>query len=201
MGKNAPYNPLDKIRLAESVANAILQRPVEPLPPTECFAGAGVYALYYVGDFPAYRAIAASNRDGRFEQPIYVGKAIPEGGRRGGLRLQETRTTALFRRLTEHAESIRQVENISLGDFFCRYLVVDDIWIPLGEALLIQRFEPVWNTKLDGFGNHDPGSGRYNQKRSPWDTVHPGRRWAMKCGENDRSAEQILAELGLGASG
>jgi len=32
----------------------------------------------------------------------------------------------------------------------------------------------------DGFGNHDPGSGRYNQKRSVWDQVHPGRSWATR---------------------
>ncbi len=39
--------------------------------------GAGIYAIYYVGDFPSYAPVAERNHDGRFEAPIYVGKAIP----------------------------------------------------------------------------------------------------------------------------
>ncbi len=31
------------------------------------------------------------------------------------------------------------------------------------------------NKIIDGFGNHDPGKGRYNQLRSRWDKLHPGR--------------------------
>ena len=57
---------------------------------------------------------------------------------------------------------------------------MDDIWIPLAESLLIERFEPLWNRAIDGFGNHDPGKGRYEQKMSPWDTMHPGRSWATR---------------------
>ena len=44
--------------------------------------------------------------------------------------------------------------------------------------MLIERFQPVWNRVLDGFGNHDPGKGRYNQQKSPWDCLHNGRPWA-----------------------
>ncbi len=73
----------------------------------------------------------------------------------------------LYHRLREHAASIQQVSNLSLDDFLCQYLVVDDIWISLGESLLIEKFSPIWNTILVGFGNHDPGKGRYNQQRSP----------------------------------
>jgi hypothetical protein len=46
--------------------------------------------------------------------------------------------------------------------------------------MLIDLFNPVWNKLIDGFGNHDPGSGRYLQKRAPWDELHPGRAWAEK---------------------
>jgi hypothetical protein len=74
-------------------------------------------------------------------------------------------------------------------------LVVDDIWISLGESLLIEKFSPIWNTILVGFGNHDPGKGRYNQQRSPWDTLHPGRTWADKLQPNTKSAEQIAEEV------
>jgi hypothetical protein len=49
------------------------------------------------------------------------------------------------------------------------------------EAALIRYYKPIWNTKIDGFGNHDPGKGRYNQAKSEWDVLHPGRPWADKC--------------------
>jgi hypothetical protein len=48
------------------------------------------------------------------------------------------------------------------------------------EAELIRRYRPLWNTVVDGFGNHDPGSGRYNQAPSEWDILHPGRFWATR---------------------
>src|SRR5262249_6824895 len=48
------------------------------------------------------------------------------------------------------------------------------------ERLMIRTAAPVWNVVVDGFGNHDPGSGRYNQKVSPWDTLHPGRPWVIR---------------------
>ncbi len=44
---------------------------------------------------------------------------------------------------------------------------------------------------LDGFGNHDPGAGRYNQQRSPWDVIHPGPPWAQKLRPNIRSRDEI----------
>lgn len=189
-----PYNPLDKKNLGVSVADALLARPASSLPPKVSFVGAGIYAIYYVGDFPAYAPIAARNRAERLEAPIYIGKAIPAGARRGG-GLGVTSGPVLFRRLNEHAQSIAQAENLHLADFLCRYLVVDDIWIPLGESLLIEKFAPVWNSLIEGFGNHDPGRGRYNSQRPLWDMVHPGRPWANRLQNNKRSAQQILATL------
>lgn len=192
------FNPLDKVNLGVSVTNAMLAREVGPLPPTNEFIGAGLYAIYYVGDYPAYRPIAEKNRNGKFEAPIYVGKAIPAGGRKGGFGLTASPGTALFRRLNEHAESIRQAKNLDLGHFHCRYLVVDDIWIPLAESLLIQSFRPAWNIVIDGYGNHDPGGGRYNQKKARWDVLHPGRPWAAKLTkDNPKSETEIHAILAL----
>ena len=71
-----PYNPLDKRHLGEQVAEALLAQDVQPLPPSR-FIGAGVYALYYIGDFPAYAALADVNKNDQFLCPIYVGKAVP----------------------------------------------------------------------------------------------------------------------------
>jgi Eco29kI restriction endonuclease len=92
-----------------------------------------------------------------------VGKAVPAGARKGGFGLGADPGRVLFRRLNEHAESIRSTKNLKIDDFYCRYLVTDDIWIPLAEAMLIDLFNPVWNKLIDGFGNHDPGKGRYQQ--------------------------------------
>ncbi len=189
---NSPYNPPDKSHLGESVARALLNRPVQALPPAVSFIGEGIYALYYTGDFAPYRKIANKNSDDRWAQPIYVGKAVPAGARKGGYGLGEAPGTVLYRRLCEHAESIKQSNNLSLDHFSCRFLVVDDIWIPLGESLLISRFSPLWNKAIDGFSNHDPGAGRYNQRRSLWDELHPGRPWAAKVQPSGRSVADIL---------
>ncbi len=188
------YNPLDKKNLGVSVRNAMLAQPISPLPPPESFIGAGIYAIYYVGGFEAYRAISAANVDGVWDQPIYVGKAIPAGARQGGLGLDAPTGNVLFRRIREHSESINQVPSLNLADFACRYLVVDDIWIPLGESLLIEAFRPLWNMVVDGFGNHDPGAGRYQQRKSSWDILHPGRIWAERC-QAGRPEEDIIASI------
>jgi hypothetical protein len=41
------YNPLDKINLGKSVAEALIDRDAEPLGTLPQFAGAGIYAIYY----------------------------------------------------------------------------------------------------------------------------------------------------------
>lgn len=77
MRKVTPYNPLDKQHLAESAAGALLRQEPEPLPP-EPFEGAGIYAIYYLGDFEAYRPLAEINRE-KLEAPIYVGTERSSG--------------------------------------------------------------------------------------------------------------------------
>ncbi len=191
----SPFNPLDKLALARTVAKAMLEKPCTALPPEGPFEGAGIYAIYYVGRFPAYAKIAQLNRNQNFAAPIYVGKAVPKGARRGGFGLGEAAGSVLHSRLREHADSIEQVQNLSLGDFFCRHLVVDDIWIPLGEQLLIQAFSPLWNRVVDGFGNHDPGAGRRRQQRSPWDVLHRGRPWARRLQPSRKTQAMFLAEI------
>ena len=48
-----PFNPLDKVNLGESVAEAMLHQQVGALPPSP-FIGAGIYAIYYLGSFSLY---------------------------------------------------------------------------------------------------------------------------------------------------
>ncbi len=129
MRSESAYNPLDKRNLGVSVADALLTKPMGPLPPEEPFIGAGVYAIYYQGTFPVYKPISLKSRHQR-ETPIYVGKAVPAGARKGGFGLDVAPGTVLYSRLAEHGDSIQQVKNLDLPDFLCRYLVVDDIWIP-----------------------------------------------------------------------
>ena len=197
MTEQAAYNPLDKTNLGRSVADAMLGRKPRPLSELAPFHGAGIYAIYYKGTFKPYSILSALNQDGDPQAPIYVGKAIPEGGRKGGTISAGISTKALFRRLKEHADSIAAVakSKIAIADFDCRYLVVDHIWIPLGESLLIAKFAPIWNVLVDGFGNHDPGSGRYNGFAPRWDVLHPGRAWAAKCRPRDESSSDIARDV------
>lgn len=190
------YSPLELGELANSVVNALLRQDCEPLPPPAEFKGSGLYAIYYCGEFETYRTIALANLERPCSCPIYVGKAVPSGARKGWPEGEPHPTGPfLFHRLKEHAESIEQVRNLRLRDFSCKYLVANPVWIPLGERLLIQRFRPVWNIALDGFGNHDPGIGRKDQQRSPWDEVHRGRYWAEKLAPNRQTAAELAQQL------
>jgi Eco29kI restriction endonuclease len=194
-GGTGPYNPLDRVNLARSVEGALLDEPLSSLPPAEPFPGAGLYALYYLGDFPAYGPIVPpASEPGAL--PIYVGRAIPGGARAGvGGLLATTTELVLFQRLCQHAISLQRAGNLLLQDFRCRYLVVDDIWVPLAEALMISHYQPVWNQVLQGFGNHDPGGGRRAGARPDWDEVHPGRPWAARQAPARRSADESLARV------
>lgn len=187
------YNPLSRANLAASVGEALLDRAPIPLRDLAAFPGAGIYAIYYTGNFAPYSAISAANADGAFTWPIYVGKAVPSGARKGGT--GQGAGSVLFGRLREHRDTIVAAENLQVDDFHCRYLVVEDIWIPLAESLLIAKFSPIWNRLVDGFGNHDPGGGRYQGMRPRWHVLHPGAGWAMKCRERPESGDQIATEI------
>ncbi|HCW0905296.1 TPA: Eco29kI family restriction endonuclease, partial [Pseudomonas aeruginosa] len=192
-GKVIPFNPLDKKNLGASVAEALLTKEVHPLGDLPVFEGAGIYAIYYTGGFAPYAQVSRLNADGKFMLPIYVGKAVPPGARMGAS-LELAAGKVLHKRLKEHAESIKAAENLDIKDFHCRFLVVDDIWIPLGESLIIARFTPVWNSLIDGFGNHNPGKGRHAGMRPRWDVLHPGREWAMRLAERPETQAQIAQD-------
>ncbi|MEX0723880.1 MAG: Eco29kI family restriction endonuclease [Gracilimonas sp.] len=176
--------------------------PVLHLPPKSRFHGTGVYSIYYVGEHELYKKISKKNRI-EFSLPIYVGKAVPRGWRQARSLNKETKKTyELNNRLREHSRSIKHVKNLELTDFHCRFMILEDeasSLIGTVEAALIRYYRPLWNIKVDGFGNHDPGKGRYNQAKSEWDIVHPGRPWADKCmGESpdsDKVEEEIVKYL------
>ena len=169
--------------------------PVHELPPPSSFIGTGVYGLYYVGAFSLYEEIARPNREARVT-PIYVGKAVPPGWRTA--RSTESEAPVLFRRLREHARSIQQARNLQIDDFLCRFMILadneSDLVVP-AEAELIRRYRPLWNTVIDGFGNHDPGKGRYNQAKSEWDVLHPGRPWPERLTGQSPRLDDVVAKI------
>lgn len=158
--------------------------------PPERFSGAGVYGIYLASDssHPLYRDLAGT------DQPIYVGKAMASGSRKG-ISVSDNSGPSLVTRLREHRRTIAAAEDLPVGDFRCRALVVAPELVTVAEAALIENYSPVWNAVVDGFGCHQVGSRRSGGARSQWDTLHPGREWAQAqpSGESDRAELQAIA--------
>ena len=71
-------------------------------------------------------------------------------------------------------------------------------WETAAEDYLIHLFRPIWNSEtklLYGLGKHGDDADTRGNKRSPWDTLHPGRAWAAKSKEDAKSPDAIAAEL------
>ena len=184
--------------LSQNLREALNDQPRTEFPPSDRFAGAGLYALYYKGPLELYEALIEK------DIPIYVGKA--EAGNSSYGDPPDQQRPKLFERIGKHARSIREVTdeggNLSVDDFEVRYLVLDDVWIVLGERALLRAHAPVlWNAVMPGFGANPPGTGRINA-RSVWDSVHPGRpRAGNTCNRRFTRAEMASRiQLGIAAS-
>jgi hypothetical protein len=171
--------------------------PVYPIPVPERFHGTGIYALYCIAKSGIYSRFHTINRTA-FHIPIYVGKAVPKGWRQARQTSSDSRSYELNNRLNEHSRSIDQAQDLDRADFFCRFMILEgkesDL-IGSVEAVLIRTYQPIWNTLIDGFGNHDPGKGRYEQAKSDWDVCHPGRSWAEKCQGIHANREDLLRSI------
>ena len=166
------FNPLDYKVIGRSIASALDVSDPYIMPPIIKFPGVGVYALYYIGGFPPYRPLAEKNIP-EPKVPIYIGKAVPEGSRIGGV---ATAKSAICDRLLLHAKSISEAGlTLRLEDFRYRFLIVEPAFVPLGEVVLLKEYRPLWNTWLYGFGSNPAGGGRDKTQKSLWDTLHPGR--------------------------
>jgi hypothetical protein len=194
---HTPYDPLDLRTLAESMVKVVLEQTVYPLGELPSFEGAGVYVIYYTGSYEPYKSIAQKNKGDKWDQPIYVGEAARKGGRKGGVLAEGPAGRVLLSRLKNHVESIRGTKNLRVEDFFCRYLVLKDFFIPLCESLLIDLYIPIWNKVIDGFGNKVVGAGREkDQQKSMWDVLHSGRIGAAaRPNKKYPNAEAVLEKL------
>ena len=172
--------------------------PVQALPPPATFVGTGVYALYYTGRNPLYKKYAELNRLS-YGFPIYVGKAVPKGWRQARVSdSTSTQSKELVNRLKEHSRNIVVGADLLLKDFSCRFVIFEkesSDMISTIEAALIKINRPLWNTAVDGFGNHTPGNGRFEQAKSDWDVIHHGRTWAQKCKGAPKTKAVILANI------
>nr|WP_146251498.1 Eco29kI family restriction endonuclease [Modestobacter versicolor] len=178
---------MSKVNLGRSVEAELLRSPMHPLSEVPPFLGAGIYAIYYIGDAELYRPLSGS------QTPIYVGKAAQTGARKGQVD-PEKEGHELWDRIDEHRASIDAVENLEVAGFNVRYLVADELFIPLAERLMLRGFQPLWNVVVDGFGNHDPGAGRYRGARPSWDELHPGRKWNLKMPKPSMYSADVSVE-------
>jgi hypothetical protein len=172
--------------------------PVLPVPVPERFQGTGVYAIYCTARSGVYKEFHKINRTA-YTVPIYIGKAVPKGWRQARSVCSDgSESYELNNRIREHGRNLQAVEGIEPEDFRCRFMILEGAesdLIGTVEAALIRKYKPLWNTLLDGFGNHDPGSGRYEQAMSDWDVCHPGRLWAKKCRGKHSDRELLLKSI------
>ena len=166
------YDPLTWENLMAGVIAHFERQECTPLTDAVDAQGPGIYALFYTGLFDVYSPISGKSI------PIYVGKAVPPGSRKGTAAIN-LEAPAIRNRLQLHARSIDSTDNLNLDDFKCRALAVVPVWITLAERFMIDHYEPIWNKGVDGFGNNPQGKAR-NTEVSWWDTLHPGRAWAAK---------------------
>jgi hypothetical protein len=184
------FDPSNPKVIGRFTALAMVAQERAPLASIGQFYGSGVYAIYYRGDYPLYAPLSGS------ETPIYVGQAAP--GEQGAHSARE-QGPRLAARLNEHRKNIgKATTTLDVGDFDARFLVVQSGWETAAEDYLIHLFKPIWNNEtnlLYGLGKHGDSATTRANKRSPWDTLHPGRAWAAKSTEDARAPEQITADV------
>lgn len=153
------------------------------------FYGAGVYAIYYNGKTEkSYRPLVGS------ETPIYVGKANPKSPYAESV---EEQGLALYGRLKEHAKNIAKTE-LDLANFQYRSAAIQSGMQAAVEDFMIRLFRPIWNKEVKicfGIGKHGDSAATRANKRSPWDTMHPGRAWAAKTAEDQMKRADIETKI------
>lgn len=184
------FDPTDPSTAGRIVALTLVAQDRHLLAAVPSFYGAGVYAIYYKGSFEPYQALSGT------EHPIYVGKADPDASAAKDAVSQGPKVSL---RLQEHAKNIRKAKStLSIDDFECRFLIVQTGFQKSAEDYLIKFFKPIWNSETKicfGLGKHGDSSSTRANKRSPWDTLHPGREWADSSEQDQKPYELILDQI------
>jgi hypothetical protein len=153
------------------------------------FYGSGVYAIYYHGKAEkAYKPLSCT------ETPIYVGKADPKNPQAETV---EEQGQALYSRLKEHSKSMTKA-NLSLSDFYFRAAPIQTGMQAAVEDFMIRLFRPLWNKEVKicfGIGKHGDSAKTRANRRSPWDTMHPGREWAEDTTSDQMQRHEIEVKI------
>ena len=126
------YDPLTWDNLMMGLIVRFEKTPFVDFEAIEDARGPGIYALFYDGPHPAYVPISGTRK------PIYVGKAVPRGTRKGTG--TESAPYALRDRLRLHRRSLELATNLVVDDFMSRYLAVVPVWVTLAERFLIDHY-------------------------------------------------------------
>lgn len=189
MTDSPEFDPLAVENVGVTLAVELLEQPDHKMPPETPFSGAGIYALYYTGDHPAYSALRKLDHD-RLKYPVYIGKASGESAKQG-FNPNGSIGRKLHGRIVDHSRSIEEVENLNLADFRCRYLVLNDAYISLAESVMIRMFRPPWNGM--SFGSKVVGKNRMMGQPGLWDALHPGRGGRPTGSERGNDAAELIA--------
>ncbi len=174
----AYYDPMGTENVTAAICQKLERQPLVPLEgEVPRFDGSGLYAIYYQGGtLPLYAPI----KD--LKIPVYVGQARSHNSATG---VATQDRSPLWRRVRDHRKSIDGA-GLRVGEFSVRLLLLPDVHADLGENGLRVFYQPVWNAVLKGFGSHEQGSSTRTSRRSPWDTVHPGRNRTFGAEAYDR---------------
>lgn len=157
------FNPLDDKNIQKLFLSELDNKEFKTFDCIQSVTGQGVYVIW-ASELPY---------DFDKEKPVYIGKAVSPGGRKGDT--GRFTSSPLKKRLLEHMKSIQKATNLNVANFKFKTISLDEHWTVYAEQLFIKTLNPLWNKNYDGFGNHAVGATRSEQKSSKWDATHPGR--------------------------
>ena len=114
---------------------------------TRCQQFSGVYMIYYVGETSLYGGLVSRSE----VQPIYVGMSSND----------------ILSRLKEHSRRVKKAEDLVLGDFAVRFIIVDiKPYASSIEEMLIEYYSPLWNyNNIVAFSFGNAGDDNNNWKK------------------------------------